>query len=436
MRSLTERLKPRLPGPLALFLVSVLGIFAVNYLDTRFRMRHALPVAFSWPYTGFDTGANSGIYRDFTLFEERIKLIHTAAFFSPGQRDTFMYPASIAVLLDLLYKVSFHTGLVVTLIWMTAGLGGVGMILALHRRGMRLPYAVGSVLLTLLCSYPFWFELFNANMEVFVWAATMSAIWALCVRRDTLAAVLIGIAGALKIYPILFCAIFLTQRKYRQVLISAGTFAAIWASSIAFVGPTFGVAYRGISGGINEFVVEYAKMWRGEEMGFDHSIVALIKTFLIHVHVYRQPIPWLSFYLGTGALLGLGMYVFRLRRLPMANHILVLSILCVILPPVSYDYTLVNLYAAWAVVMLLYTGAGAARRNPLPGQLLAVGFALVFTETEFFRIHVSRVAGAVRCLVLLAMVGVGLRWPLPDRPESDGEDQPNELGEAAESRAF
>jgi hypothetical protein len=58
-------------------------------------------------------------------------------------------------------------------------------------------------------------------------------------------------------------------------------------------------------------------------------------------------------YYACGALLMGWAYFARLWRMPMANQLLALTTFMVALPPISYFYALVHLYAAWVVLVFV-----------------------------------------------------------------------------------
>ena len=59
--------------------------------------------------------------------------------------------------------------------------------------------------------------------------------------------------------------------------------------------------------------------------------------------------------------MGLLLFTTLLWRIPLLNHIVVLSILSVTIPPVSFDYTLLSLYAAFAMLCMLAIRANTLR---------------------------------------------------------------------------
>ena len=71
-------------------------------------------------------------------------------------------------------------------------------------------------------------------------------------------------------------------------------------------------------------------------------IVSTLPANRIALRIYNIVIP----------LAALLLYWFRLRRLPLLNQFIAYIVLCVSLPYVSGDYTLVHMYIAWAAFLL------------------------------------------------------------------------------------
>ncbi len=112
------------------------------------------------------------------------------------------------------------------------------------------------------------------------------------------------------------------------------------------------------------------------------------------------------------ALSGLVLFLVFLWRLPTLNQILILSILSVTMPPVSFDYTLLSLYAAFGMLCMLAISADKAgvQVKSLTAQLML--FAVIMTPESFMIISGVRLSGQLRALCLLASVLLALRYPL------------------------
>jgi hypothetical protein len=107
----------------------------------------------------------------------------------------------------------------------------------------------------------------------------------------------------------------------------------------------------------------------------------------------------------------IALYFFRIWRLPLLNQILVLSVLSVIVPPISFDYTLLSLYPALAMLSITALHLPENRQGELIPHFLL--FAAILTPESYLIVHGIPFAGQLRALCLLAMLVLVLWKPLP-----------------------
>jgi len=126
----------------------------------------------------------------------------------------------------------------------------------------------------------------------------------------------------------------------------------------------------------------------------------------------------LTFYLAVAALTGLTLYFVRIRHLPIINQVLCLCVAAILLPPVSYDYTLMNLYIPWAMLVLFAQDQDRAKRS-VPG-LMAAFICLAFLvspETEFI-FRGQGFAGQVKAGALVLLMYIALKYPFAEAENS------------------
>jgi hypothetical protein len=101
--------------------------------------------------------------------------------------------------------------------------------------------------------------------------------------------------------------------------------------------------------------------------------------------------------------------------MPDINRIVFLFAAMVALPPVSYDYTLVHLYAPWAMLVVVALRVGA-RKVTLPGfRTYFLCFAVLFTSQVFIYYHYwIHPNGPLKTLALLLLMATALRYPILD----------------------
>lgn len=358
-------------------------------------------------------------FADIVLFRARYDHFHHSEFFSPANGYTFQYPAPVGLLYlpfepRIMPAVVFET----TLSLICVALMG-WFFLALRSRGLALDPAAGFALVSMLFSYPMFFEANRANMEIFVWLLSGLGVLAFVRDRMWLAAVLIGLAGACKGYPYIYLGLFFARKKYWEMAASvlvgfATNAAAMWLLAGNFAAGKAGVAY-----GLEQFRTGYVLRRRFDEVGLDHSIFGFIKRFWYHPPPPDQLAHVLNVYLAVAALAAGLIYLFFAMRLPVINQVLFLTVAALVLPPTSFDYTLLHLYTPW--VMLVFLIVELRRRGkPLSPGLWAVCccFMLLLSPQNELIYHGERLEGQVKCVVLLATAFLALRYPFAQGEET------------------
>lgn len=421
--SWTARLSP--PPEVQAFTVLHLVLTAVCFGTQMLGSIWRLNIPYGFPSVAFQG------WIDLLCFRARFAVLHQAAFFStdPAFGVHFMYPAPVALLYRIFYAAGSHTLALffgVTL-GLTALLSGIVLREAV-RRG--LPLMAGVVVLgcAILLGYPFWFEYILGNMEICIFLLVAFGVLAFVTNRGYTAAALFGIATSMKIFPVVFFGLLLSKRKYRQIAFGAAVCAVTTVGSLRFLNPSVVVANRGILSGIEMFRQQYMIQYLLMETGFDHSIFGLIKFLDFYRNAAIYPIDkLLSIYLPCAAIVGLALYVAIIRKLPMLNQILLLTIASILLPSTSHDYTLLHLYVPWAL-LLLFSLQTSETRPRIKGLMSAfLCFAILLApESEF--IHYGRgFGGQIKCLTLIVLFGIALTCPFQD-PAFDPETRGAALG--------
>jgi hypothetical protein len=299
--------------------------------------------------------------------------------------------------------------------------------------------------LAFLLSYPLWFDFVRANSEFLVWCVLAVGLWAIVRRNSYLAAACFGVAGAMKLYPFIFLALLVSRRQYRQLLfglaVSAAAYiSALWleSGSIAFSWQNRGVGF-----------VALASMTYQAIMFYDHSLFELVKLVMVfvpsvlHRHLYELPLQVAAraerYYLVTFGVMGIVVFFGWIRKLLLLNQIVALALLSVLLPPISFDYTLIELYFPCA--LLIFAAIQQAQRHQgaiLPGlrNALLLMAVVLAPEAEFSAHHLT-VSPLIKWVTLIALFGVALRQPFSLELDDDaalegiGEPVPQAPGLAA-----
>jgi len=401
------------PG-LKTFLAAQAALVALCFSSELF-CRHVLHLGapFDYPLKARDQN-----HFDFVGYWTNFEYFRRPGFFTNG--PPFLYPAPIAIAYWVFYAIPHHQ-LRLFLGFILASFLVAGCLLgrALVRRGVGQLAATCLIGLSLGFAYPVWFEFKQGNIEICVWAVVALGMWALFRQRTFTAAACFGVAGAMKLFPLVYLGLLLSRRRYRETLFAVGVAAVATAASVWFIGPNFIATWRQIDSGLDEFRTTYMLHLRLDEIGFDHSLFGLYKRLSPQL----PPMPVLShiltLYLAAAAATGIALYLFRIRKLPLLNQVLFLSIASILLPPVSYDYTLMHLYIPWAL-LALYAQSTHVRRTSAPGLTAAfVCLAvLVSPETEFIQ-HGIVFGGQIKAVVLMVLLGIGLRYPFTDEAAAE-----------------
>ena len=349
---------------------------------------------------------------DFTLFARAFHHFRGASFWS--DLSLFNYPATTALPIEFFYKfphpvkayLSFLSLLIVAGAWLWA--------VRLKQRGIS-EGAAALFVIAFLVSYPFRFELQRANIEGVVVLFTGGAILALLRRRYWIAATLIGIAAAMKIFPIILLGLLFSARKYRQMVWGLGVAVAANIFSLWLLGPSIAIANKQVAHGMAMFQSIYVDSDDRSRLFCDHSLFTLVKLPLLRfgganaAHLVHAAS---SIYLAAVAFTGLVLFFFLIRKLPFLNQTLILTLCAVSLPPVSFDYTLLHLAVPFALLSLYASGAwNGGETSPTTVNVVMGLFGLIFADLNFFGLH-GQFMGPLRAIAIIALLITLLRHPL------------------------
>ena len=257
------------------------------------------------------------------------------------------------------------------------------------------------------------------NIEILLWLISSIAVWSFFTRRTTMAAVFTGVAASLKFYPFIFLGLLLPRRKYSVFVLGVAVFVGVTVLALYGIGPTISAAAKWD----NEQIAAFGKYFVGGlwALGYDHSFYGLFKTATMHWHL--NYVVWAHRYTVTMAILCVVLYFGRIWLLPLPNQILVLSVLSVTLAPISYDYTLLNLYPAFAMLVVL--ALRAERGAPVVPHLTTymILFAMIFTPQSYVIFRAVRYGAQVRAVCLLVMLILALVSPMPMDQEYEADAQ-------------
>ena len=349
---------------------------------------------------------------DFVLFTNKFRHFGSADFFQIDPQIPFTYPAPVAVAYQIFFSYRAHPlRLFLGFILGVFVFSGVLLCRGLHRRGLPWAKTGAFVLAALLLAYPLCFELKQANIEICTWVLVAAGVWVFCKGKSYTAAACFGIAGSMKIFPFVFVGLLLAARRYREMTFAGLAAVVSTVVSLALIGPGIVSTWRSVQEGVATFRTIYILHLRSDEIGFDHSLFGFYKRF--H-HPLAAPGPLghiADVYLAVAAMCGIALYFLIIRRLPLINQVLCLSVASILLPPISFDYTLMHLYIPWAMLVLLAQERWQTQQRIRGITAAFVCMAVLLSPESEFIWHSAHFGGQIKALVLVVLMGVGLRYP-------------------------
>jgi Glycosyltransferase family 87 len=394
-----------LPAVLRMFWVGSLVAFGLMVLVGYVEFRMGYPVPHYNPLGG-------ARYEDLMEFPPVYQMLHTAEFFE-GVNNTsrVTYPPLGMVLFAVLYGSGHPIGVYLgtAAVWLAACVWGV-------RRGL-MAEGIGGMTATLfpltvaLVSFPIAGLLQRGNIELLVWVFAGAGTWLFVRGREDAAAAMWGLAAAVKLYPVVLLGLLLPRGKWRAFGVGVGTLVGVTLLSLKWLGPTVGVAWHGAVKNVFRYQGIRVGEWSLHELAANHSAFGLAK--LVGVVAGLPPARLtLPYYALAAVLMGWAFFV-RLWRMPVANQLLALTAFMVALPPISYFYALVHLYAAWVVLVFVAVRAGQAGvrvRGLKAAMVLFVGLFASFMLFTFPRAGLF--GGLVQACLLIAVWVCAVEFPL------------------------
>lgn len=138
--------------------------------------------------------------------------------------------------------------------------------------------------------------------------------------RDSAAGIALGLAAAIKVTPILFCLIFLAERRFRPAAWAAGTAAAIALVSLAVAGPELHWIFLDRMSEIDELVP-----FEGLNLTFEtamHDLLVPLTLCTECAHPYTGlDTPWVTLASRVLFVVSLGLALWLPRRLAFAERV-------------------------------------------------------------------------------------------------------------------
>ena len=339
-----------------------------------------------------------------------------------GPGPAFNYPA--LALFVYVFFIRFFPKPTVGLAGFTAGaallalLGLRGMLKDSTERGWWID---ASLLAVAFCSYPFMILIDRANIEGVGWCFALLGLVFFVKERYLASALFFGAAVCVKPFPGLFFFLLLNRRRYKEIAAAIIEIVAVNLILLRAIGPTIASAYRMLNEGVGAFRDNYVATVRFREMGFDHSLFSCLKWIMRLLGLqtdYKFQNSLLTAYHAWLVLSLLIIFVagYYFRSKPVLNQLFAIVLLILLLPPVSYDYTLIHLYLPWGVFMIFLVrdiGQGRIRLSLRQCLWILIPCAILMAPQSYLIIDEAGFGGQVKALTLVVLFFVVARTDLP-----------------------
>jgi hypothetical protein len=377
-------------------------------------MTHLLRTPHPYGVTLFRDGF---VGSDFTVFGER-----SQHFGKPAYWDEFNYPFTYPAPLGVVFALFFKLPHPLAIYFMACAIGLAEWAWWLARnltsQGIGSTDAAAFIILTLAASWPI-VALFNTgNIEGLVAIILAAGVYAVLRERFWLGATLIGLAASMKLFPFILLALLISRSRWREFVWGLAVACVATIASLAALGPNILDAQRHIADGLRFINEAFILSTQRDALNYSHSLFSVLKfaVVLITRHTDAGLLnTTLRIYMLAAALAGTALYFVVIRKLPMLNQVLALTLCAVLLPPLSADYTLVELLLPFGL-LCLYTAEVRGHSRALAACFGC--FAALFAWETFLTVHYSfdrPIRSLALCTLLILILRTPFAWARLDR---------------------
>jgi hypothetical protein len=390
-----------------IFYLAALAFFWAIAITATFERLHLQNKPFSVYSMAFNNAEQR--FNDFTDFDPIDERFHTSTGVK-GQN----YPAPM-ICVYLLFTRNFHHPLRGFLLLLGAlfAMSGIGVAVIGYLSSYNKWLLALASLLTVGIGYPFLFVIERGNMEGVIFGLCAGGMLAFFMRRYLVAGIFIALAASMKIFPIVLLGLLLARKRYREFTWSVLLIVPLQILAFWIIGPTIPEAFADVRRGMGNLSRNYFVAYSSGVMGFDHSLFAMIKQIL-HVRLREDALdslllsitPWYTAFACLGFL---ALYFFRIRNLPIVNQAMILPILAVMLPYVSFEYTLMSLFLTWTIFILYLARDVSIESEQISSRtaFCILGLlAFLFTPVQYLRGGSQVYGGAFQTAALLALTAM------------------------------
>ena len=335
-----------------------LAMAVLTGLSIIYTAAKAMIFHLNFPY-GIGMLYDDSLWGDMLIFRPGFEHFRTPQFWDSFEYP-FTYPAPLAVVLGFLFRFGHPVKLYLSIEAIAIAGAAWWFVRQLTARNIPPPTAWAFTLSTLAMTWPLLFLIETANAEGFVIMLMALGVYAVLRERWWLGAILLGVAGSMKFFPLILLGLLLAKRRYKEFTAALVVALLVTIASLAYVGPTIAEAQRHIDVGFALIQNMYLYTMKPDAAALDHSLWVGVRYAAVYGDRQLHPISAveqatvlavsLRAYLVAAAAAGVVLFFAKIRHLPMLNMVLALTICAVLLPPLSLEYTLVHLLLPFALL--------------------------------------------------------------------------------------
>lgn len=267
---------------------------------------------------------------------------------------------------------------------------------------------------SLLISYPFLFSLDRANIECLLLLMILLAWQTRGTRFEDCGCLLLGWAGAIKLYPLLYLLPDLMNWRFRRLALTAGSAAVTTLLGFLLVPGDNAQTLPLLAKNLHDFHNDYVV--RGHGVHYNVSLLAAVKAAGFFCSDWLQVDSrgavafveqrWrMMVIVGLAGMLAAG---WKLRKAEEWKSIFVAVAAMLLLPPVSFDYKLLHLI----LPMLLFINAPESTQD----RKLTLLFGLLMIPKAWLFVHYDISIAVILNPVLIFLMLVVVLATLSDKP--------------------
>jgi len=247
----------------------------------------------------------------------------------------------------------------------------------------------------LLCTYPTLMELDRGNFESFVFIFMALFAVAYYQKKYWLGALFLAAATAMKGYPGAFIAVYLADRKYRELTLAVCIAIALSIIGMALLRGGLIHSFYGLRQGLKIFQSFYVAGMAG--LAFNSSLYGILK----HLGFVRgQAVKDYYIYFSILYYVAIVIYMFQGEK-ELWKRLALISSLCILLPQVSFNYKLILLY----IPLLFYIIA--ENRSPLD-YFYCFSFAILLIPKAYYCFFTGVSLGEILNPIAMYVVSAGI----------------------------